>query len=78
MSFPFGYFGMPGLPELLIVAVIVLLLFGKRLPSVMGSLGKSITEFKKGVSGIEEEVDKANKEIEDKAIDGKIDREPRK
>jgi len=78
MSLPFGYFGMPGLPELLIVAVIVLLLFGKRLPSVMGSLGKSIVEFKKGVSGIEDEVEKASKEIEEKAIDGKVDKEPKK
>ncbi len=66
MCSPFGFF-MPGLPELLIVAVIVLLLFGKRLPSVMGSLGKSIVEFKKGVSGIEDEVGKVNKEIEETA-----------
>ncbi len=78
MSFPLSFIGMPGFPELLIVAVIVLLLFGKRLPGVMGSLGKSIVEFKKGVSGIEDEVDKVNKEIEDKVIDGKIDREPKK
>lgn len=37
-----------GWPELLIFAVIVLVLFGSRLPSVMRSLGSSITEFKKG------------------------------
>ena len=36
--------------ELLIVAVIVLVLFGSRLPKVMRSLGSSITEFKKGVN----------------------------
>lgn len=34
--------------ELIIVGVIVLLLFGSRLPNVMRSLGQSITEFKKG------------------------------
>ena len=40
MLSPFGFFmGMPGPFEMLIVALIVLLLFGKRLPSVMGSLG---------------------------------------
>ena len=50
---------MPGAFELLIVAFVVLLLFGNRLPSTMRSLGKSITEFKKGVQGIEEDVDKA-------------------
>ncbi len=45
--------------ELLIVAFIALLVFGNRLPSVMRSLGKSVTEFKKGVSGIEDEIDQA-------------------
>ena len=43
--------GAPGIPELVIVGIIILLLFGKRLPSVMGSLGKSIVEFKRGVKG---------------------------
>jgi sec-independent protein translocase protein TatA len=55
----FGYFGMPGPLEMFIVAVIVLLLFGNRLPGVMRSLGRGIVEFKKGVSGIEEEVEEA-------------------
>jgi len=36
-----------------------LLVFGNRLPSVMRSLGKSVTEFKKGVSGIEDDIDQA-------------------
>lgn len=42
--------------ELLIVGIIALLLFGKRLPEVARSLGKGITEFKKGVAGIEDDV----------------------
>jgi sec-independent protein translocase protein TatA len=37
-----------GMPELVVMAIIVLLLFGNRLPGVMRSLGQSITEFKKG------------------------------
>lgn len=41
--------------ELLVIAVIVLLLFGNRLPSVMRSLGQGVTEFKRGVQGIEDE-----------------------
>jgi sec-independent protein translocase protein TatA len=41
--------------ELMIFAFVVLLLFGNRLPSVMRSLGKGVVEFKKGVSGIEDE-----------------------
>ena len=43
--------------EILIFCLIVLLLFGKRIPGVMRSLGTSIVEFKKGVRGIEEDVE---------------------
>jgi len=49
-----AYFGLPGPVELIIVAGIVLLLFGNRLPSVMRSMGRGIVEFKKGVQGIED------------------------
>jgi sec-independent protein translocase protein TatA len=60
MFLPLGFLtGMPGPLEMLIIAAIFLLLFGNRLPSVMRSLGKGIVEFKKGVQGIEDEVDKA-------------------
>src|SRR5205085_629886 len=55
---PFAILQNLGGPELLIVGAVVLLLFGNRLPSVMRSLGKSVTEFKKGVAGIEEDVDR--------------------
>ena len=43
----------------MIVAFVSLLIFGNRLPSVMRSLGKSVTEFKKGVNDMEEDVDKS-------------------
>ncbi|HRJ49298.1 MAG: twin-arginine translocase TatA/TatE family subunit [Phycisphaeraceae bacterium] len=43
--------------ELLIILLVALLLFGKRLPDVGKSLGKGIVEFKKGLKGIEEEVE---------------------
>ena len=46
-----------GLPGLIIIAIIALLIFGKRLPDVARNLGKGIVEFKKGVKGIEEEVE---------------------
>ncbi|HEY2839566.1 MAG TPA: twin-arginine translocase TatA/TatE family subunit [Pirellulales bacterium] len=41
--------------ELLMIGGLAVLLFGSRLPSVARSLGKSMTEFKKGLHGIEEE-----------------------
>jgi len=62
--FGFG-FGMPGPLELFIVALIVLLLFGNRLPGVMKSLGTGIVEFKKGLKGVEDDVENTGKEIPD-------------
>jgi len=41
----------------MIILVVVLLLFGNRLPSVMRSLGRGVTEFKKGLEGGPDEDD---------------------
>ena len=57
----FGFIGNLGAPEMLIVGIIALLLFGKRLPEVARSLGKGIVEFKKGMSGIEDELKGASR-----------------
>ncbi len=46
-----------GLPEMIFVGIIALLLFGKRLPEVARSLGKGVVEFKKGLRGIEDDLD---------------------
>jgi sec-independent protein translocase protein TatA len=41
----------PGLPEILVILVVVLLLFGgKKIPELMRGMGKGIKEFKKGVN----------------------------
>ena len=48
----------PGIAELIIIAAFCLLLFGKHLPEVGRSLGKGIVEFKKGLKGVEDEVEK--------------------
>lgn len=48
-----------GWQELIILAVIGILIFGKRLPEVGRSVGKSIVEFKKGLKDIDEQVDAA-------------------
>lgn len=56
---PFAFLPNLGGTELMVVAFVSLLIFGNRLPSVMRSLGKSVTEFKKGVAGIEDDIDNA-------------------
>lgn len=43
--------------EMLVVLLVAVLLFGKRLPEVGRSLGKGIIEFKKGLRGIDDEGD---------------------
>jgi sec-independent protein translocase protein TatA len=49
----------PFLDQWGIILIIGLLLFGKRLPEVGRSIGKGIVEFKKGLQGIEEDVNQA-------------------
>ncbi len=58
---PLALFQNIGMPELIIIGIITLLIFGPRLPSVMRSIGKGIVEFKKGLRDTGEEV---RKEIE--------------
>ena len=50
-------FGLPGHMEWIVLLVLGLLIFGKRLPEVGRSIGRSIVEFKKGIRGIEDEIE---------------------
>ena len=59
-------FGMPGGVEWIIILVIALLIFGKRLPEVMRSMGKGIVEFKKGVKGVEDDVEEVSNKKQEK------------
>ncbi|MBX9737777.1 MAG: twin-arginine translocase TatA/TatE family subunit [Phycisphaerales bacterium] len=43
--------------EWIIILVVMLLLFGRRLPEVGKSLGRGIVEFKKGIKGVEDDVE---------------------
>jgi sec-independent protein translocase protein TatA len=61
-SLTFLGLSMPGGSEWIIIAFFGLLLFGKRLPEVARAAGKSVTEFKKGLQGITDEMDKATAE----------------
>jgi len=66
---------MPGIGELWPILVIVVLLFGARkLPELAGSMGKSITSFRKGLKEAQDEVDETKSLVdEDKSSDSAKD-----
>ena len=55
-----GLFGTIGTPELIIILFVALLMFGGRLPEVARSLGKSVTQFKRGLKDVEDELTAAD------------------
>ena len=56
MNNALGFISMPGTGEMLLILFVALLLFGRRLPEVARSMGKSITEFKKGLNEAQSEI----------------------
>ena len=60
-------FGSVGATEVIIVALVVLLLFGgKKIPELMKVIGKGVKSFKDGMKGIEDDIKETNKEEEKK------------
>lgn len=53
---PLGLFGTIGTPELVVILIVALLMFGGRLPEVARSVGKSVNQFKKGLKDVEDDV----------------------
>lgn len=56
-------FGSPGLPEILIVVLVILLFFGaKRIPELARGIGQGINEFRKASDEIKKEIEEGEKE----------------
>lgn len=60
-----------GTTELIVVAIVALLLFGNRLPSVMRSLGQGVNEFKRGLNDVQQEMDRPK--IESSTVESPAD-----
>lgn len=58
-------FGLPGNWEWIIIGLVMLLLFGSRLPQVARSFGDSIREFKKGIRDVGDETKQATREAKE-------------
>jgi sec-independent protein translocase protein TatA len=56
-------FWTPGPLELIIILIVAVLIFGRRLPEIARSIGKSLTEFKKGIHEAEETKDKLEDDV---------------
>ena len=54
----FGFLGL-GTQEIMLLLVLGVLLFGRNLPQLGRSLGKTVTEFKRGVKGLEDDFEPA-------------------
>ena len=56
MNASLGFFGGIGHTEIIIIVVVMLLVFGNRIPEVMRSLGRGVTQFKRGIRDTENEI----------------------
>ena len=66
------YFLLPSGTEWILIALVILLLFGgKKIPELMRGLGKGVKSFKEGVNEAKEEINKAKDELDEPASQGK-------
>ena len=60
---------MIGAPEIIFIAVIVLLLFGgKKIPELMKGLGKGVKSFKDGMADVEKEIGNLDEDIKKRVV----------
>jgi len=62
-----------GWQELLVVCIVAVLIFGRRLPEVGRSLGQGLLEFKRGLKGVKKDVQEATEDAEQVASEAKAD-----
>jgi sec-independent protein translocase protein TatA len=63
-----GILGGLGTPELIFIALIVLLLFGgSKIPELMKGIGKGVRGFKDGLKGLEDDINESGKKEPDKS-----------
>ena len=62
---------LPSGSEWVIIALLILLLGGKKIPELMKGLGKGVKSFKDGVNEAKEEINKAKDDIEEPASKNK-------
>ncbi len=56
MEYKITYLGMIGTPEIIVIVLVVLLLFGgKKIPELMRGLGKGVREFKNASNGVQDD-----------------------
>jgi sec-independent protein translocase protein TatA len=68
-----AFLGPIGLPEMLVILVVGLLIFGARLPEVGRSMGRGLMEFKKGLRGVQDEFDTIDRES-DRLVDAEVEK----
>ena len=56
-------FWTPGPVEVIVILVVALLIFGRRLPEIARNIGKSLTEFKKGIQEAKDTKDDLEKDV---------------
>jgi len=60
-------FGTIGAPEIIIIAFLILLVFGgKKIPELMKGIGKGVRSFKEGVKGLEDDIKAPQEDEKDK------------